>query len=227
MVNKFDYFINLVFHTKWKYVFWSFMAFLIIIFAFFISKINNDSNIINTDETYAVSTQSSSSINASVESSSSSTTVKNNFIYIDIKGEVKNPGVYKIDIDKRVNDAIVLAGGFTKAANDKNVNLAQKLTDQMVILVENKNVKNSEGNDVLNDVDTSNQSKSNDSSERININTADANKLMSISGIGQKKAEKIIDYRNKNGLFNSLDDLKNVDGFGDKTVERLKEYLFT
>ncbi|MCL0312385.1 ComEA family DNA-binding protein [Apilactobacillus sp. TMW 2.2459] len=227
MVNKFDYFINLVFHTKWKYVFWSFVAFLIIIFAFFISKINNDSNIINTDETYAVSTQSSSSINASVESSSSSTTVKNDCIYIDIKGEVKNPGVYKINIDKRVNDAIVLAGGFTKAANDKNVNLAQKLTDQMVILVENKNVKNSEGNDVLNDVNTSNQSKSNDSSERINVNTADANKLMSISGIGQKKAEKIIDYRNKNGLFNSLDDLKNVDGFGDKTVERLKEYLFT
>lgn len=117
----------------------------------------------------------------------------------------------------RVDDAIRLAGGFTKDANRNNVNLAQKLTDQMVILVEDEDDSKV----------SSNSNVAGKSSDKININTADANQLTSISGIGDKKANKIIDYRNQNGLFSSLDDLKNVDGFGDKTVEKLKEYLFT
>ncbi|WP_054658740.1 helix-hairpin-helix domain-containing protein [Apilactobacillus ozensis] len=98
----------------------------------------------------------------------------------------------------RVDDAIRLAGGFTKDANRNNVNLAQKLTDQMVILVEDEDDSKV----------SSNSNVAGKSSDKININTADANQLTSISGIGDKKANKIIDYRNQNGLFSSLDDLK-------------------
>ncbi|MCK8607322.1 ComEA family DNA-binding protein [Apilactobacillus ozensis] len=215
MANKFDDFINLIFHTKLKYGIFTLIAILISGIIYF--KDFGSSSNIDKSNNYSIDSNQISSNSEITNNSVSHESLQSNVVYVDIKGQVKKPGVYKLSATLRVDDAIRLAGGFTKDANRNNVNLAQKLTDQMVILVEDEDDSRV----------SSNSNIAGKSSDKININTADANQLTSISGIGDKKANKIIDYRNQNGLFSSLDDLKNVDGFGDKTVEKLKEYLFT
>ncbi|TPR19928.1 ComEA family DNA-binding protein [Apilactobacillus timberlakei] len=141
----------------------------------------------------------------------------NSEIYVDLKGEVKNPGVYKVKSDDRVTNVIKSAGGFKKYADQKSVNLSQKLNDQQVIIV-NKISLNSDIPNSSNDVSTAN-------SKKVNLNTSDNKKLQELDSVGEKKADKIIDYRNQHKGFKSIDELKKISGFGDKTFEKLKDYL--
>lgn len=147
-----------------------------------------------------------------VANSSSSATPTT--IMVDIKGEVKKPGVYEIAAEARVKEVVMLAGGFTEQAEENQLNLAEKLTDQQMIYVPNK--EEAVIIDPVNITPTSSQ-------KQININTADTNELQTLTGIGAAKAQAIIDYREENGLFKSVDDLINVSGFGEKTVEKLRE----
>lgn len=147
-------------------------------------------------------------------------------IFVDIKGEVKKPGVYQLSEGDRLQDLIDKAQGFTADAKVDQINLAQKLTDQMMVIVPNKN-------QVTESQDTSDQelitepaAQENDkNSGKININTANVGDLTQLSGIGQKKAEKIIEYRQDKGSFKQIEDLKNVSGIGDKTFESLKDQI--
>uniref|UniRef100_UPI00403F023A helix-hairpin-helix domain-containing protein n=1 Tax=Candidatus Enterococcus willemsii TaxID=1857215 RepID=UPI00403F023A len=136
-------------------------------------------------------------------------------IMVDIKGEVKKPGVYEIAAEARVKEVVMLAGGFTEQAEENQLNLAEKLTDQQMIYVPNK-----EEAVMVAPVNVTSTSSQN---VQVNINTADTNELQTLTGIGAAKAQAIIDYREENGLFKSVDDLIKVSGFGEKTVEKLRE----
>lgn len=138
-----------------------------------------------------------------------------------ISGEIKNPGVYEIEDGERLEDLIKKAGGMTDQANDKTLNLAERLEDQMKIYIPNKNEDNSEENN------DSNQVKSGQTSVKsalININTASKEELMTLPNIGDKRAESIIEYRKKN-RFEKIEDVKNIRGIGDKYFEALKDLI--
>lgn len=143
----------------------------------------------------------------------------NNIIIVDVKGAVKNPGVYEATSEERVNDIILKAGGLLDSADQKAVNLALKVKDEMVIYVPAKGeVKSEELITIL-------PSKESNPEGKININTADETELQTLTGIGSSKATAIIEYRETNGSFKSIEDLKSVSGIGDKTFEKLKDYI--
>lgn len=149
---------------------------------------------------------------------------KQSVIMVDVKGAVKSEGVYRLAANSRVADAIKMAGGLTEQADKKSVNLAQKLTDEQVIYVakdgENVSVIGSSIN-AATSVQTS-ETASPSSTDKINLNTATLADLQTISGIGEKRAQDILDYRDSKGGFTSIDELTEISGIGDKTLDKLK-----
>lgn len=175
----------------------------------------------------------------------------NNTIYVDIKGAVKSPGVYEVNNDSKVIDIINLAGGLNKNASTKYINLSKKLNNESVIYIytnneintfikeqnkeplteckcETENIKScidnkssiiEKGQDTI-----TNQDKKEDNS-KININTASKDQLTSLTGIGDAKANAIIDYRNKNGNFKAIEEIKNVSGISDSLYEKIKDNI--
>jgi competence protein ComEA len=162
------------------------------------------------------------------ESQKKTQTTAKSTITVDIKGAVKHEGVYTLPIDSRINDVIEKAGGFSEKADRKSVNLAQKLQDEAVIYVaaigENISVIRDSQEGKTSQADKAN-TKETSVKGKVNFNTVTMAYLMIISGIGEKKAQDIIDYREDNGGFKSVDDLKNISGIGDKTFEKLKEIV--
>ena len=147
-------------------------------------------------------------------------------IKIHIIGEVKNPGIYELEVGSRIFDAVEIAGGNTEMADLNKINLAYELEDGQKIKIpgifeeETAYIYNDSGENVI----VSNDSTSN-SNKKININKANIEELQKINGVGPSLAEKIIMYRNQNGKFKSIEDLKNVSGIGDKKYETIKEYV--
>lgn len=160
-------------------------------------------------------------------------------LFVDVKGAVKKPGVYELKLGTKVIDAISSAGGLTKSANTQNINLSAKLKDEMVIYVftDNEIKKGSKVSncattcttniiEVNNCVDKTTQttSKAESKPSSININTATKEELMSISGIGESKANDIINYR-KSNPFKTIDEIKNVSGIGDAIFAKIKDFI--
>lgn len=137
-------------------------------------------------------------------------------IFVDVKGAVKYPGVFETTKDKRVKDLIEEAGGLLDDADTSTLNLSQKVKDQMVIYV----LKHDEKPKQISD---SGSSSSN--TDVININTANKEQLMKISGVGKTKAEVIILYREKNGDFKKKEDIIKVRGIGKATFEKIKDKI--
>lgn len=137
-------------------------------------------------------------------------------IFVDVKGAVKHPGVFETTKDKRVKDLIEEAGGLLDDADTSTLNLSQKVKDQMVIYV----LKHGEKPKQISD---SGSSSSN--TDVININTANSEQLMKISGVGKTKAEAIISYREKNGDFKKKEDITKVRGIGKATFEKIKDKI--
>ena len=158
---------------------------------------------------------------SSVEQISSHTSSKESrdFIMVDIKGAVKKAGLYKVKSDYRLDDVIRLAGGMTEEADSKSVNLAQKLVDEMVIYVASKG----EGVDLTSKETV--QTTGGESSAKVNINQADLTELQTLSGIGAKRAQDIIDYREANGNFKTVDELSKISGIGPKSLEKLRDSI--
>lgn len=171
---------------------------------------------------------------------------KTNKIKIDIKGEVNASGVYELEIGSRVNDAIEKAGGITKNADTSIINLSKKLEDEMVIIVysknevaklkENKETSITETCPKVNDacpekeleiLSDNNSKSSKQITGKININNATETELQTISGIGESKAQAIIKYRNENGEFKTIEDIKKVSGIGDSAFEKIKDKITT
>ncbi len=140
-------------------------------------------------------------------------------VVVDVKGQVALPGVYTLSANKRVLDAITLAGGLLPTADERMLNLAAKLVDEMVIYVP------TEGEQTPITGQIAQVPGATSDSDLININTSDENELMTLSGIGPSKAKAIIIYREENGLFQSIEQVKEVSGIGDQTFEAIKDFI--
>jgi competence protein ComEA len=221
------------FLKKYKYVITIFLFMLIIFYIVFV-KVNLKSKEKNLVDNQVV-------IN---EVEKVEVDLKDDLVYVDIKGAVKKPGVYKINSDKKIIDVITIAGGLMENANTDNINLSKKVTDEMVIIIyTDEEVKNSNIVDTVIKVidkecvcpniqnDGCINTEINDSitnvNKTININTATLEELMSINGLGEAKAKAIIKYREENGYFKIIDDLLNVSGIGEALFEKIKEYITT
>ena len=147
--------------------------------------------------------------------------------YVDIKGEVLRPGVYEFSCESRMQEVIKKAGGFTEEADETKINLAQKITDQMQMIVPNVNSKQeggvTEGNSEKEN--SSNTTPSNSKQGTVNINTATLEELQTIKGIGKKKAEAILQYRKEHGPFRTKEDLLQVKGIGKKALEAIESQV--
>lgn len=146
--------------------------------------------------------------------------IENEIIKVYVTGEVKNQGVIELEQGSRIVDAIEKAGGQTEEANLKNVNLAYELEDGQKIYIPNKSEENT--NEITDDGITGIDSKENDT---ININKADEKELQELNGIGESLASSIIKYREENGKFKNIEDLKNVPGIGESKFSNIKEKI--
>ena len=161
---------------------------------------------------------------------------KEEYIYIDIKGSVKKPNVYKLLKGSRVDDAIKEAGGLSKNANTRFINLSKVLNDADVIIIySNDEIKKAKNNNINIETPCICEEIKNDaciteventsSNKLININTASIEELMTLSGIGESKAKAIIEYRNKNGNFNKIEDITLVTGISETIYSKIKNYI--
>ncbi|XZI55361.1 helix-hairpin-helix domain-containing protein [Clostridium perfringens] len=156
-------------------------------------------------------------------------------IVVEIKGEVKKPNVYEVKNGSRIYELIEEAGGPTNEADLSNINRALYLSDGQCIVIKNINdVESEEVNlneslnaEVTNSIPTNSSGDKGEKNESsvININTASKETLMTLNGIGESKAQAIIDYRDEIGGFKSVDDITNVSGIGEKTLEKIKDKI--
>ena len=147
-----------------------------------------------------------------------------------IIGEVKYPGVVVLKEGSRVVDAIEAAGGETDDADLNSLNLAYMLNDREKIYVPNKQETKDENKNYIEEGGGTNISQAgtdqnNSKNEKININTAGEDELMKITGIGESTAKKIIEYRNQNGRFKTIEDIKKIPGIGDSKYNNMKEEI--
>ncbi|QWG29774.1 competence protein ComE [Bacillus mycoides] len=134
-------------------------------------------------------------------------------IIIDVKGAVVREGVYEMKEGDRAKDAVEKAGGFLLEADVKKVNLAQIVQDQMILYVPNKNER-------VQEVATFSKGEA-----KIQINAASKEQLEKITGIGSRKAESILKYREEHGPFQKIEDLLEIDGIGAKSLEKIKDQI--
>ncbi|MGO0060475.1 helix-hairpin-helix domain-containing protein [Brevibacillus fluminis] len=172
---------------------------------------------------------------------SARTDAKVKTMYVDVKGQVKQPGIYPFTDNERIADAIEKAGGFLPTADPMQVNLAQHLADGMYIIVPAKGGKAAaasplpliattgggagDGNGSSGKSSPSAGAGSSGTDSRattVNLNTATADQLATLPGIGKTRAEAILAYREQHGKFTKVEHLKNISGIGDKLFEKLK-----
>lgn len=134
-------------------------------------------------------------------------------IIIDVKGAVVREGVYEMKEGDRAKDAVEKAGGFLLEADVKKVNLARIVQDQMILYVPNKNEQ-------VQEVATFSKGEA-----KIQINAASKEQLEKITGIGSRKAESILKYREEHGPFQKIEDLLEIDGIGAKSLEKIKDQI--
>ena len=160
---------------------------------------------------------------------------------VDIKGAINKPGIYTTECSKHIHDIIVLAEGLTENANTSTINLAKKINDEMVIII----YTNEEINDSKNSINiektvdnecicptinndayvTNNRSSNNLLKELININKATIDELKRLPGIGDAKAKAIIKYRENSGYFKNIEEIKNVNGIGEKLYAEIAAFI--
>ena len=145
-------------------------------------------------------------------------------IFVDIGGAVKNPMLAELPDGSRVDDAIQAAGGLKQEADMSNINRAEFLIDGQKVFI--PSLALDEDGNVISDAQAGTTGSSGiDSTGKVNINTADSSQLQTLNGVGPATAQKIIDYRQSNGTFSNIEDIKNVSGIGDKTFEKLRDYI--
>lgn len=147
--------------------------------------------------------------------------VKKEIIKVYVTGEVNSPGVVELEEGARIQDAIEAVGGIKPEANIQDVNLAYEVSDGEKIYI--PNLMDSTG-EVQAESGTSTGSNSM-SNGKVNINKATTAELTSVPGIGESTAEKIVAYRDENGKFKNVEDIKNVSGIGASKYEKIKEYI--
>lgn len=185
------------------------ILFCITIFGYMISKDNTDKS--SQDIFIESPSDSKKEAEASKEKG-------NKKIKVEIKGEVKRPDVYAMEEDCIVKDILEKAGGITSDADTGKVNLAQRLRDGMCVVIPGKA-------SLSQDKSISASVSLNNASDVININTASKEELKKLPSVGDVTADKIIDYREKNGGFKIIEDIKKVDRIGESTFNKLKDRI--
>ena len=191
------------------------ILFLPILSASFIAACAGETSVVYTSEYTDTSALSESEETVSEES----------VIYVSVSGHVLNPGVYILPEGSRVYEAINAAGGVTDDGTLDGINTAVLLEDEAYILIpgisDSDETNTSEGMVAVGELTASESGETG----KININTADLSSLMTLSGIGKAKAEAIISYRETNGNFEAIEDIKNVSGIKDGVFESIKDEI--
>lgn len=170
--------------------------------------------------------------------------INNEKVLVDVKGAVANPGVYQLSVGCSVQDAISMAGGLLENANTKVINLSKRVFDEMVIIIyTNEEIEAyqkaeeiitefvyveipCECPDAMNDACIiENEEQKNEENSLVCINTASKEELMTLSGIGESKANTIIAYRKEHGEFKEIEDIMNVSGIGESAFEKIKNQI--
>lgn len=171
------------------------------------------------------------------ESSDNGTAVaggnNSNVIYVHLCGAVKEPGLYEVQSGSRLYEVLKRAGGLTEEACDTFLNQAQVLADGSQIYVPTKEevakgtVENNENSQIGNNSSGENSSgdEKDSSLNKVNINTADVDELMTLSGIGESKAKAIVEYRDSNGGFKSIEELMNISGIKEGVFQKIKDSI--
>lgn len=146
-------------------------------------------------------------------------------VYVDVDGAVASPGVYRLQDGSRVSQAIDAAGGLTAEADVTGLNRASKVTDGQKIYVPTVGEQQAALAAGGAEGGTAAASGTGASSGLVNINTASAAELQTLSGIGPSMAQSIIDERTQNGAFASVDDLMRVSGIGEKKLAKIKDCI--
>ena len=174
-------------------------------------SVNNDDLTVNSSKT------------AQKSASKPTKTATSKWLIVDVEGAVNKPGVYRLLATARVYDAIQHAGGLAEQADTSAINQAQKLHDQSQVFVPDKNNSSTAANTVQ--TTAANTDNSTTDIKTINLNTADVTELQNLPGVGPKKAELIIQYRQEKGSFSKIEDLTEVQGIGEKTFAKIKSQL--
>ena len=176
-------------------------------------KADDRIELVVTDSVISTSDEAGSHFDSSDDSTKDES---NTDIYVHICGAVINPGVYQVPAGTRVYQALELAGGSSDDAYLSGINLADKLADGQKVYIPAEG-ENAEGILSIDSGDVQ--------SVMININTASEAELMTLPGIGQSRAKDIINYRVKNGLFESIDDIMKVSGIKEAAFEKIKDLI--
>ena len=150
--------------------------------------------------------------------------ITNKVITVYISGEVNKPGIVTLSDGDRLSTAVEKVGGTTKKADLNGVNMAVKLQDEMHYIIPKIGDIAREDNSKLETNDNTNQNEALKTSQ-ININTATIEELDKLPGVGEATANKIVSHRNDNGEFKNIEEIKNVNGIGDKKFEAMKELI--
>lgn len=145
-------------------------------------------------------------------------------ISVYICGSVKSPGVIKVKEGTRLDEAVRMAGGAVKEADLNAVNLAYKLADEDMIYIPKKGENQKSTTKTTPGVNTIKNATENKPG-KVNINTANESELDTLSGVGPATAKAIIQYREKEGSFKSIEDIKKVKGIGDSKFNKIKDYI--
>lgn len=167
------------------------------------------------------------------ESTNTVEEVEEEMIIVHVSGEVKEPGIVKLKEGERIADAIEKAGGATDDADLSKLNLAYVLEDGVKVRIPKKNegenageyVSEESGEEVIQEGSVEAEESTQTTSKVVNINKANQEELMTLPGIGESTAQKIIDYRKENGNFQTIEDIKNVSGIGDSKFNQIKSLI--
>lgn len=178
---------------------------------------NSKISLFSSDDEFEETEETKEDSNQTQASETISETIK-----VHIAGEINKEGVYEVNNGDRLDDLVKRAGGLTKDANSKKINLAMKLEDQMKIYIPSiydfeDETSSTNDNLLISD-------KPSTETEKININKASKEELMTLPNIGEKRANAIIEYR-ENSPFEKIEDIKNVTGIGEKFYQSLKDLI--
>lgn len=148
---------------------------------------------------------------------------RDSLLSVDVEGAVRNPGLYEMAAGSRVGDAVDAAGGMTKRAQRGAVNLAAVLEDGQLVLIpaKSKNAAATSGQES----GAGSASAGAAGSSTVNVNTASAEELQQLNGIGESLSQRIVDYRQANGPFSSIDELANVSGIGEARLAAIRDQI--
>lgn len=169
---------------------------------------------------------------SSTQNTTNSIDSNENLIVVHITGAVKTPGIVRLAEGSRIETAIEAAGGLTEDADISRVNLAYVLDDGIKLRIPSLSADDFQDDDIFDEssgenVIEDNNSDTSSSNQSVNINKATEAELQTLPGIGPSLASKIVQYREQNGKFSSIEDIKSVNGIGDSKYNNIKDLICT